>query len=372
MEVGALELAFDDLDFTKGAQERRRLLETALPATEADPATGGVPTVVDLLAGWVEQLGQEILDHQLSISGHPSLAVQDGLFRIGARGDAPAQEIRFGDFTADLGTVTSHAFDAGVDMESGFAAAIAGLRYAMDGGHAQAELSTAEVNARSVRLRATREETSLNFDLDVLLRQLAASADRGQSLDLDRLSLTTDSFVIKETSQGGTATGPVSLSLSDLAAGLPGPDGLLSLRGEGLDMALSPLTVTDAQGELVGFPGTIDLRGLALERGGDRPLSGSLASMRTELREMQVAPLDAQAEFTGGLTTTLAELRLEAGQGADAVGPDELLGGQLGHVRHGQIQVQAISDGGLGAVGGTGGLDLGGHDGLRDGKGRSV
>jgi len=318
-ELGALDLSFDDLAFTKGAEKRRSLFELGSSAENADAASQKPLTLVQLMIGWAAELGRDALEHQLSIGGRPALTLRDGLLRTAARGSVPGQELRFEEMTVDMGDVTSEGFDAGASAEGTLATVIKGLRLAMQDGSAQAQLSQVSVTSNAISLRATTEETSLAFDLSLSLQDLAASDDQGASLDLNALSLTSDRFDLKETAESGTGTGPVALKLSGLTASLPGPGGTLALRGEVMNLALTPLSLTGKQGESASFAGSISMSGLSLERAGDSPLTGSLTSARTDLRDFHVAPLTARAEVAGTLVTSLSQIALGTGQGATAL-----------------------------------------------------
>ena len=319
LEVGAVNLSFDNLDFRKGTERRRLLLEPAASAENMETAVRTTPTIVELMIGWAKQLARDALRHSISISGQPILNLRDGVLRVPTTGDGSGQELRFEDLTVDLGKVKSRGFDAGVSMESTLAAVATGLRLASQDGRAQADLSDVKVDSRSINLRATREETTLDFDLDVTLRQLAARDDQGASLDLSGFSLASKSVSIKETADSGTATGTLDLGLSSIAASLPGLEGALTMRGEQLDLNLSPLTLTGKQGESASFAGSFSARGLALERAGDSPLAASLESTHTDLQEVRVAPLGASAVVEGSLATKLSGISLQTGQGPEAV-----------------------------------------------------
>ena len=318
LEVDSLALNFSDLGFNKGTETRRLLLDSTAAAIAVDEDSSKTPSIVQLMIGWAKGLGENALKHQLAISGHPDLALKGGKIRIAARGDAPAQEISFEKMQADLGEVQSQAFDAGVSATSVVETIITDLRLATEGGRAQAGLAEFQMNAGAIDFQATREETSLSFDLAVAMQELAASDDQGRSFDLSAVSLGSEGFSIKETAENEVATGPVTLSLEGLTANLPTPDGDLAVRGEALDLNLTPFSLAGKQGEATSFTGSLELRDLALERAGESPLSATLVSTRSDLQNFRIAPLNAQAAIEGNIATTLSGIRLEAGRDTEA------------------------------------------------------
>ncbi|MGD1879145.1 MAG: DUF748 domain-containing protein [Kiloniellaceae bacterium] len=315
VEIGGIKLAFADLDFRKDAEPRRRLWEPEASATTTDKLAQGVPTIVELMVGWVRDLGREALDHHLTINGLPSLTLEDGMIRVAARDGVPGQELRFDDLSVNLGTVASQAFDGGWSATGGLESAISALRLITEGGKAEASLSALQVNADAVDLRATAEETRFAFDLKLLLDQLAAHDDQGGTLDLGALSLASQGVTIKETVDREEATGPLTLSLRDLSATLPGADGAMTLRGEAIDLDFSPFSLVGKGGESANVDGSVTASGLSLGREGDSPLALALTSAQSDLQGLRAAPLGPLAEITGGLTTTLSGISVEVGLG---------------------------------------------------------
>lgn len=322
VEIGEIKLAFADLDFHKGAEPRRRLWEPQDAATTTDKLAQGVPTIVQLMVGWVRDLAREALDHQLTINGHPTVALKDGMVRVAARDGVPGQELRFDDLSVDLGTVDSQAFDGGWSATGGLESAVTALRLVAEGGQAQASLSTLRVNSTAVDLRATAEETKLAFDVKLLLDQLAASDDQGGKVNLGALSLASQGVTIKESVDREEATGPLTLGLQDLSATLPGPDGAMTLRGDALNLDFSPFSLLGKGGESASFDGSLTASGLSLGREGDSPLALALTSAQSELKGLRVAPLGPPAEITGDVATTLSGISVEVG--LDGAGQDKL------------------------------------------------
>ncbi len=317
LEVGALEFTLDSLDLEKGAEKRERLWQ-AVEAAEAS-ASEAAPSIVELLIGWARKLGQDALLHHLSLDAQPAVTLQEVLLRTAARDGQPSQELRFDEASLRLGDVASEAFNAGWRAKGALDTVISGLRVALQDGSAEATLAALRVDSQAIDFNVTRQETKLVFDLAVGLEKLAAKDGRGGALDLSRLSLATDGFEIGETAEREDASGPVALGLEGLAATLTGEDGDLALRGESLALNLSPLTLAGKQGEAGRVTGSLELKGLSLERDGETPLTFSLAETRSELQDISVAPLDAQAVVEGGLATSLSGIALTAGKDTEAV-----------------------------------------------------
>ena len=316
VEIGEVELAFSDLHFAKGLERRRRLLEDEAAGSTTPVADRRAPSIVELMIGWARELGREALTHQLEIDGRPTLALKDGTVRLAARDGAPGHEIRFQDMTVDLGKVASEAFDLGVSTAGSLEAVVSALRYAAEDGSARAELAALNLKSGTIELRATTEETRLAFDLEALLDRLAAGGGQGQALDLATVSLTTGGFTIRQSADSEEASGPVAVSLQNLAADLPDAEGGTTLRGEDLELNLATFTLTGRESEAGTFAGSLEARGLILERGGTAPLSVALASARSELQDVRVVPLGPQAEVTGGLSTSLAGIDVQMGEAA--------------------------------------------------------
>jgi hypothetical protein len=317
VEIAELDLAFADLDFRKGAEPRKRMVESAGPADGADALARRAPSIVELMIGWARELGREALGHQLTVHGSPTLNLKSGLVRVAARGDLPGQELRFDDLSVSLGEVASQAFDSGWSAAGGLETVATALRLATDGGGAEANLAILRANAGAIDLRATTEETRLAFDLKVLLEQLAAGDGQGSTLGLSAFSLASDGFTIRQTADSEEATGPLALSLENLQASLPGDDGTMSLRGDGLDLDLAALTLIGKGAEAGTLSGSLEARGISLERGGTSPLSFALASTRSDLQDLRIAPLGPQAEIQGGLTTNLSGITLRSSTGTE-------------------------------------------------------
>lgn len=352
LEVGELSATLDGLNFQKGAERRERLLERT-PEETAPSDTA--PSVVQLLIGWARDLGENALDHRLSVDGAPALTLTDVRLRAAARDGLPGQELRLDEANLRLDDLTSEAFDAGWGASGALDSAISGLRFALLDGSAEAGLAALEADSGSVDLNVTREETTLGFDLAVALQEFTAGDDQGGRVELQRLSLSSAGMRVTETAASGEARGPLSLGLEGLAATLPGEGGDLTLGGESLALALSPLTLTGKQGETGQLSGSLEMTGLSLERGGATPFSFSLAQSRSELQDIRVAPLNAAATVTGGLTTRLSELSarlaLSGGETAAAtVASLEVPLSQLGYAEEslqakGAIEVTGLAAG---------------------------
>lgn len=316
LEVGALDFTVNSLDFEKGTEPRERLRESA---SEGPTMAEATPSIVELMIGWARELGRNALDHHLSADGKPKITLSDGLLRVAARDGLPGQELRFDQVNVDLGEVKSQAFDKGWRASGAVDTVISGLRLAMENGRAEIDLAEFRAGARAVDFNSTREETALNFDLSIALQDLATRDDRGAALDLNGFSLVSESFRIGETPTTEEAGGPLAVSFDGLAATLPDDNGDLTLNGEKLALDLSTFTLTGKQGEAARMAGNLELSGLSLERGGETPLTFSLAATRSELQDVSVAPLSPQAMVEGSLVTSLSEISLAAGEGPDAI-----------------------------------------------------
>ena len=317
LDVAALEVSFDGLNMSKGLEQRERVWQAVETARAA--ASESVPSVVELLIGWARDLGQDALLHEFSIDLQPRVTLTDARLRSAARDGQPGHDLRLEEARLSLGAVTSEGFNAGWRAQGGLEAAISGLSHALQDGSAEATLAAVNVNSQAVDFVITREETRLGFDLAVALEQLGARNAEGGSLDLQRLTLASEGFTIQETAEMEEAVGPLSLGLEGVAARLPGDGGDLTLRGDSLRLSLSPLTLAGKQGEAARLDGRLDLTGLTLERGGETPLTLSLASLENALQAIRVAPLNAQAAVEGDLATTLSGLELTTGEGGAAV-----------------------------------------------------
>ncbi|WP_340117232.1 DUF748 domain-containing protein [Pelagibius sp. 7325] len=316
LEIGAVDLAVDSLDFEKGAQLRQGT--TSETRQEAAPGGGPASSIVQLLIGWARQLGEDALRHHLSADGEPTLTLKDGLLRVAARDGVPGQELSFDQVSVHLGEVASQALDTGWVANGSLDTVISGLRLAVENGRAEMNLAEFRANSRAIDFDLTPEETALNFDFAVALQGLAAKDDQGTALDLDSFSLTTDRFRIGETPSDEEAGGPLTVGLKGLAATLPGDAGAVTLTGDSLALDLPTFTLTGKQGEAARVAGSLELTGLSVDRGGNAPLSFSLASTRSDLQDVRVAPLNKQATVEGGLATQLSGVTLSAGAAPEA------------------------------------------------------
>ncbi|WP_193368313.1 DUF748 domain-containing protein [Pelagibius marinus] len=316
LQIGALDFAIDSLDFKKDAKLRAVLADSAPEQAAAD---GPAVSIVQLMIGWARELGENALRHHLSADGEPVLILKDGLLRVAARDGVPRQELRFDQASVNLGEVASEAVDAGWNANSTLDAVFSGLRLAVENGRAEVELAEFRANSRAIDFDLTQAETALNFDLALALRDLAAREDQGAALELGNFSLVTDSFRIGETPTTEEAGGPLTVSLDGLAATLPDDNGDLMLNGEKLRVDLSAFTLTGKQGEAARVAGTLELSELSLERSGETPLTFSLAATRSEMQDVRVAPLSAEATVEGGLAMSLSGIALTAGEGPEAI-----------------------------------------------------
>ncbi len=315
LEVGTIDLAVDSLDMEKGIERRESLLVDGSAVAAMAETT---PSIVELMIGWARELGRNVLTYHLSIDGEPSLALKDGLVKLGARNGLAARELRFEAANVELGEVTSKTLNAGMTAQGALDLLISGLRLTRQDGSAEAGLAEVQAGSRNIDFNITRQETALAFDLAVNLKDLAARDDQGAALDFGSFSLVTDSFRIAETAEMEEAGGPLTLGLEGFSATLPGEDATLALSNESLALNLSTFTLTGKQGEAARVAGSLELTGLALERDGETPLTVSLAATRSELQDVSVAPLNTAAAVEGGLATSLSRIALAAGAGADA------------------------------------------------------
>ncbi|MEJ2028153.1 MAG: hypothetical protein P8X52_12150, partial [Limibacillus sp.] len=85
--LAELSLHIQDLDFTKSAQRRQRLIEPA--ETGGEEVTDRAPSIIELMIGWARNIGRNILEHQLDLHGRPRLSLTDAKLEMAAREGAP-------------------------------------------------------------------------------------------------------------------------------------------------------------------------------------------------------------------------------------------------------------------------------------------
>jgi len=318
IEIGALALIVNDLNLTKEATQRRSLLGWTSGGADSG-ATAGVRSIVELAIEQGEAIARDFLSHVFEIDGRPTVTLTDGRIRLAARGDMPIQEVGFAELEVVLDDLESHAFDAGVNGSVRLGAAITGLRAGGDDGALEARVSNLRIDSQAIEVSVTTERSSISFDIATVLESLAANDDRVGSVALRELSLSSSGISLEKTTADTQAKGPVVLRLDGLESTFSGgSEGDMTARGETLELNLASVTV-GGQGALeAGLAGSLEVSGLAAERGGAHPLAFALSSIRTEIQDIRIAPLDAQAAIEGGLTTTVSKFTFGAGSVPDA------------------------------------------------------
>jgi hypothetical protein len=145
---------------------------------------------------------------------------------------------------------------------------------------------------------------------------LTAHGDSG-SMTLGALK--SGGLSIKESADKREATGPITLTLDDLAAtgASTGTGDALKISGRSLAVDLSPFTLSETPSLATRFAGSVQIKEVAVERAGASPLSLSVASAKTDFSDAQIAPLDLSAIVEGGLNTQFTDLRVDMGEGSD-------------------------------------------------------
>jgi hypothetical protein len=152
---------------------------------------------------------------------------------------------------------------------------------------------------------------SLELDIQASLKTISASDSQGATVALDMFSMGSDGFKVVQNDRSGEATGPLSVRLEVLEARRPNGADELALRGESLQLTLDQFSMTSDGSGAARLAGDLALDGVTVARSGDEPFSLTLASGRSELRDISIAPLGTEATIEGSLTTALSDIALE-------------------------------------------------------------
>ena len=321
--LGSLSLHVEELDFTKSAEQRERLIKPGETGGEA--AMDRAPSIIELMIGWARDIGRNILAHNLDLQGRPRLSITDAQLEMAAREGAPAQALSFDTLSLALGEVETHTYDQGVDGSLGLDALVEGLALSMAGGASGAEIGSLEIGSDAIGLSVTNDSTKVSLDIMTTAKAVSARDGSGANLALQSLTFGSEGFAVDgegqviEQTGNGTATGPISVSLNGLEANLPGTAGDMTLSGDALSMNLDPFTLTGAAENSASFSGSLAFDGVAFSKGGDQPLSASLASKRTTLSGINLSPLSAAGVLQGGIDVQLSGLSATSGSGEEAI-----------------------------------------------------
>lgn len=320
IEVGALALTVEDLHLTKGSEQRRPLLGWTSAAAESGSDAAGARSIVALVIGQVEALARDLLSHVFKVDGRNTVTLTDGRVRLAARGDMPVRDVGFEKLEVVLDDLESDAFDGGVKGSVHLGTAITGLRASGDDGSLEANLSNLRMDSQALEVSVTTERTTIAFDLSTVLEALTASDARVGSVALRELSLGTGGISLEQTAGDTRVTGPVVLRLEGLESTLSDDTaGDMTARGETLELNLSSVTLEGHETLEAGIAGSLEASGLAAERGGESALAFALSSIRTQLDDIRIAPLDASAAIEGRVATSVSKFSFGVGSGENAL-----------------------------------------------------
>ena len=320
IEVAALALNVDNLNLTKAAEQRRSLLGWTSDGGDSGAGAAGAQSIVALAIAHAEGIARDFLSHVFEIDGRPTVTLTDGRIRLAARGGLPVQEVGFAELEVVLDDLESHAFDGGVSGSVRLGTAITGVRASGGGGDLEAGISNLRLDSQAIEVSVTTDSSTISFDVTTVLEALTASDARFGSAALRALSLSSKGISLEKTPEGTQAKGPVVLRLEGLESTLSdGAAGDMTARGETLELNLASLTL-GGQGALeASLAGHLEASGLAAERSGASPLAFALSSIRTEIENIRIAPLDARAVIEGGLATTVSKFSFGTGSQAQAL-----------------------------------------------------
>lgn len=304
-------MTFKDVALDKSAQRRGTFFEYGVTTDGSASTDNTAAGLISLMIGWARDLALETLTHQLTFDGQPTLTLQDAQLHTAARGDAPGRSLRLDELQLDLGTVNSEAFDGGFRARLGLDASLNALAVAIADDGPRAAIDDLRLAAGSIDLSATRGMASLELDIQADLKTISASDGQGTTVALDMFSMGSDGFKVVQNDRNGEATGPLSVRLEALEARRPNGADELALRGENLQLTLDQFSMTSDGRGAARLAGDLALDGVSVARTGNEPLSLTLASKRSELRDISISPLDTEATIEGSLTTALSDIALE-------------------------------------------------------------
>jgi hypothetical protein len=309
--IAAAGMTFRDLSLDKSALRRETFFEYGTPTDGSASTDNTAAGLITLMIGWARDLALETLTHQLTFDGKSTLNIEDAQLSTAARGDTPGRSLRLNELQLDLGTINSEAFDGGFRVRLGLESALNALAVAVADGGPRADIDDLRLAASSIDLSATRGMALLELDIQADLKTISASDGQGATVALDMVSLGSDGFKVVQNDRSGEAAGPLSVRLEALEASRPNGADEIALHGEGLQLTLDQFSMTSEGSGAARFTGDMALDGVSLARTGDKPLTLTLASKRSELSNISISPLGAEATIEGALTTVLTDIALE-------------------------------------------------------------
>ncbi|MEJ1994350.1 MAG: DUF748 domain-containing protein, partial [Limibacillus sp.] len=192
--LAELSLHIQDLDFTKSAQRRQRLIEPA--ETGGEEVTDRAPSIIELMIGWARDIGRNILEHQLDLHGRPRLSLTDAKLEMAAREGAPAQSLSIDALSLALGQVETRTYDQGVDGSLGLDALVEGLALSIAGGATGAEIGTLEIGSEAIGLSVSNTATNVSLDIMTTANAVSARDGSGATVALQSLSFGSEGFSV--------------------------------------------------------------------------------------------------------------------------------------------------------------------------------
>ena len=311
LELGEIELAIEELHFTKSAETRDAGSGLAAIGLESEP-NEATQTVIELLVSAVREIVRNALQHQLELDGKPSVGVKGGSFELPTEDGGAAMKLTFDSLNANFGTVDSRTLDAGWSATAGLGVSLDGFEASSDA--AGARIPSIEVSSQSIEIKRQGLETAIQFDLATKLDSIATQIETVADIGLNSLEFATTGMTIAGQDGSGQLSGPIALALEGLEGTVTSGDGELALQGGAVRLDLPEFGLAGEQELTAQLKGGIKAENWQFDGTGEMPLSVGLESVALDLEEIRVSPVSADAAIDGAFTSSVTALDVKLGQ----------------------------------------------------------
>jgi hypothetical protein len=174
------------------------------------------------------------------------------------------------------------------------------------------------LNAESIAVEATRDATSITFDVATEFESVRLQDPSGTTVNLGSVSAGTPGMTVA--GQGGEVQirGPVQIGIDSIESQLPSDQGDLNLTARSFRFDTEDFDISGGESLSLALSGVLDITDLQVEKGGANPLTVTSDGGHIDLDALKVDPLGARAAMDAKLKTKLTNLRLSLGAGDEA------------------------------------------------------